>query len=299
MTAYHHYMKCLHWLKLLMLGTLAATLTYGCGNFKESPPSAQPASPPVFPHIELSAGTTEESFDNLDKALQVPEKVTRLTLGGSESRHLSSRLGSLVNLKELQISCWENLEELPNEIGNLRNLQKLIIDNGNGCQMNILIPPSIGQLVNLKILRLYGAIDPRNEGLKKPITKSKIKTLPETITKLQNLEELDLGRNALSAVPNHVAALKGLKRLKLDYNNIREIPPFIGELKNLQELSICSNGRVTLPQSLNKLKGLKVFLGNSYLKVKDQKNFRDLFPEAIFSFENEYDDEAANEESSQ
>jgi Leucine-rich repeat (LRR) protein len=299
MTTYHHYMKCLYWFKPLMLATLAATLIHGCGGGKESPSSAQPASPPVLPHIGPSAGTTEESFDNIEKALQFPEKATRLTLGGSESRHLSSRLGSLVNLKELQISCWENLEELPNEIGNLRNLQELIIDNGNGCQMNILIPPSIGQLSNLRILRLYGAIDPRDEDLKKPLPKSKIKTLPETITKLQNLEELDLGRNALTAVPDHVAALKGLKRLKLDYNTIHEIPPFVGELKNLQELSICSNGRVTLPHSLNNLKGLKVSMGNSSLKIKDQKKLRDLFPKTIFSFENEYDDESANEENSQ
>jgi leucine-rich repeat protein SHOC2 len=238
-----------------------------------------------------------ESFNNLEKAFRIPERVTRLTLDGSESKHLPSQLGSLIHLKDLQISCWENLEELPNEIGNLRSLQKLIIDNGNGCRMNISIPPSIGQLANLRILKLYGALDPREDDPKKAIPKSRIKALPETITKLQNLEEMDLGRNTLQAVPNQVAALKGLKRLYLDYNNIREIPSFIGKLSNLQKLSVCSNGRITLPQSLNSLKGLKIFLGNSYLKLADQKKLRDRFPNVIFSFENEYDDETANEES--
>jgi Leucine-rich repeat (LRR) protein len=237
-----------------------------------------------------------ESFDNLEKALRAPEKATRLTLDGSESRHLPSQLGSLVNLKELQISCWEKLEDLPNEIGKLRSLQKIIIDNGNGCQMNVTIPPSIGQLANLRVLKLYGALDPREMDPKKPIPKSRVKVLPETITNLQNLEELDLGRNGLLSVPNQVASLKGLKTLGLDYNNIREIPSFIGELKYLKKLSICSNGRIALPQSLNNLKGLKIFMGNCYLTLKDQKKLRDRFPNAIFSFENEYDDAAANEE---
>jgi leucine-rich repeat protein SHOC2 len=244
----------------------------------------------VFISIAIAQG---ESFDDLAKALRAPQKVTRLTLDGSESRHLPFQLGSLVNLKELQISCWEKLEDLPNEIGKLRNLQKIIIDNGNGCLMNVTIPPSIDQLANLRVLKLYGALDPREMDPNKPI-----KALPEAITKLQNLEELDLGRNGFLSLPNQVASLKGLKILRLDYNNIREIPSFIGELNNLKELSICSNGRIALPQSLNNLKGLKVFMGNSYLTLKDQKKLRDRFPNAIFFFENEYDDAAANEESS-
>jgi Leucine-rich repeat (LRR) protein len=249
----------------------------------------------IFVSIAFAQG---ESFDNLDKALRAPEKAIRLTLDGSESRHLPSQLGSLVNLKELQISCWENLEDLPNEIGKLKNLQKMIIDNGNGCQMNITIPPSIDQLANLRVLKLYGALDTREMDPKKSIPKSRIKALPENITKLQNLEELDLGRNGLISVPSQVAGLKGLKTLRLDYNDIREIPSFIGELKNLKELSICSNGRIALPQSLSNLKGLKIFMGNSYLTLIDQKKLHERFPNAIFSFENEYDDAAANEESS-
>jgi hypothetical protein len=37
-------------------------------------------------------------------------------------------------------------------------------------------------------------------------------------------------------------------------------------------------------------------MGNNYLKIKDQQKLRRLFPKATFSFENEYDDSAANEE---
>jgi len=241
-----------------------------------------------------------QSFDNLEQAFLTPEKVTHLSLNKFDPgiKHLPSQIGSLVNLKELEISCQENLEDLPKEIGNLKKLEKLIIDNGNGCQMNITIPSSIGQLQNLKILILYGAIDPREIGSRKPVPPSKIKRLPEGIAKLQNLEELNLGRNGLQTVPVEIASLKKLKRLALDYNDIHHIPAFVGDLKNLQELSVRSNGGVKLPQSLKKLKGLKVSMGNNFLKLIDQKKLRSLYPNAVFYFDNEYGDASANEKSS-
>ena len=248
--------------------------------------------------ISLGIGHAE-SFDNLAQALASPEKVTSLSINesGSNLKHLPPKLVTLINLNELEISCLENLEELPVEIGQLKKLEKLIIDNGNGCQMNVSIPASIGELTNLKVLRLFGALDPGEGGSSVPGPSSEIKPLPTTIAKLQNLEELDLGRNRLQTVPPEIANLKNLKKLGLDYNNLHDIPSFIGELKNLRELSISSNGGVKLPQSLSKLSGLKISMGNNYLKLKDQVELRRQFPSATFDFENEYDDDAANEES--
>ena len=137
---------------------------------------------------------------------------------------------------------------------------------------------------------------PREIGSDKPTPPSKVKSLPGTIGKLQNLEVLDLGRNRIKSIPSQIASLQKLKRLALDYNDIHELPPFVGNLKNLQELSVCANGGIKLPKSLSNLNGLKIFMGNNYLKIKDQEKLRGLFPKATFSFENEYDDSAANEE---
>ena len=97
-------------------------------------------------------------------------------------------------------------------------------------------------------------------------------------------------------MPPQVASLRGLKKLSLDYNDIREVPAFVGELKNLQELSINANGGTRLPQTLAGLKGLKVFMGNNKLTLNAQKSLRARFPAAVFYFENEYDDDAANQE---
>jgi leucine-rich repeat protein SHOC2 len=163
--------------------------------------------------------------------------------------------------------------------------------------MNISLPESIGNLSNLKVLRLYGALDPTDlSDTNKPIPPSKVKSLPGTIGKLQNLEELDLGRNRIKSIPSQIASLQKLKRLALDHNDIQELPAFVGNLKNLQELSVCDNGGIKLPTSLSNLSGLKIFMGNNSLKIKDQKKLRRLFPKATFSFENEFDDSAANEE---
>src|SRR5438874_11436368 len=234
-----------------------------------------------------------ESFDSFEQAFVAPEKVTTLSITKYDPaiKHLPSQLGTLINLVELDISCLENLEDLPSEIGNLKKLEKLIIDNGNGCGMNISLPESIGNLSNLKVLRLYGALDPTDlSDTNEPIPRSKVKSLPGTIGKLQNLEELDLGRNRITSIPSQIASLQKLKRLALDYNDIHELPPFVGDLKNLQELSVCGNGGIKLPKSLSNINGLKIFIGNNHLKIKDQEKLRRLFPKATFSFESEYDE---------
>ena len=244
----------------------------------------------------VCVGQEEGAFDSLAKALREPERAKRLAIGGGEDpemKHLPPGLGRLTNLEALELSCLEKLEDLPEELGELRHLQELVIDNGNGCTMNVRLPRSVGRLASLRVLRLYGALDPRDmEGGKA----NRSKALPDTLGELDGLEELDLGRNGISAVPQQVATLRGLKKLSLDYNAIREIPAFVGELPNLRELSVNANGGVRLPQSLAKLRGLQVYMGNNRLKLRDQKALRARFPNAVFSFENEYDDDAANEE---
>ena len=242
--------------------------------------------------ITLTSVMHAESFDSFEQAFVAPEKVTTLSITKYDRamKHLPSQLGTLTNLVELDISCLENLEDLPSEIGKLEKLEKLIIDNGNGCQMNISLPGSIGNLSNLKVLRLYGALDPTPSDTNEPIPPSSVKTLTGTIGNLQNLEELDLGRNRMTSIPSQIASLQKLRRLALDYNEIHELPSFIGSLKNLQELSVCGNGGIKLPKSLCNLNGLKIFIGNNHLKIKDQERLRRLFPKATFSFENEYDE---------
>ena len=244
---------------------------------------------------------SDHIFGDLEQALRAPTQAHRLSFGG-DNKHLSPKLGRLTKLKELYLACMEHLEDLRIEIGNLRELEKLIINNGNGCQMNIALPASIGQLQRLRVLELYGGMDPFEPDPEFPGRPMKRKILPQTLANLKNLEELDLGRNGkgIRAIPPQIASLRGLKRLKLDFDDIRVIPSFIGNLTNLRELSLIGEGhRLDLPASMAALEGLKVFLGNNYLTLKDQDRLRKRFPKLVLSFENEYDDGAANEEAPQ
>jgi hypothetical protein len=260
--------------------------------------AARPFSPDARRVASHESLQEDGAFDSLEQALRSPEKVRRLAIqgGDAEMRHLPAGLGTLVNLEALELSCLENLEDLPEEIGGLGKLRELVIDNGNGCSMNVALPRSIGRLADLRVLRLYGALDGRDAGSEDPARPPARKPLPDTLADLQRLEELDLGRNGIGSVPPQVASLRGLKKLGLDYNEIRELPSFVGELKNLEELSLNSNGGVRLPPSLSGVKGLKVFMGNNRLTLREQKSLRARFPSAVFSFENEYDDDSANQE---
>jgi leucine-rich repeat protein SHOC2 len=245
--------------------------------------------------ITLTSVMHAESFDSFEQAFVAPEKAAALSIKKYDPaiKHLPSQLGILINLVELDISCLENLEDLPSEIGNLKKLEKLIIDNGNSCRMNVSIPESIGQLENLKVLRLYGALDARVEG-----SKPRIKNLPKNISNLKNLEELDLGRNGLKIFPSQLklSSNSNLKKFNLSFNEIHELPSFIGELKNLVELDVSGNSGIDLPKSLANLNGLKIFMGNNSLKIREQQKLRRLFPKVNFDFANEFDGSNANEE---
>ena len=225
-------------------------------------------------------------YDSFEKAFREPEKVTHLILTDFDTnlKHLPDGFGKLVNLEVLQMACLERLEDLPESIGNLRKLEKIIIDNGNGCEMKLRsLPASIGRLERLRILNLWGAISSRA-------------IFPKTLANLHNLEDLNLGRNGLTSVPVAVASLRNLKRLALDYNELRAVPAFISNLKKLRELSVMANNQIALPPSLATMKGLKIFMGNNALKRQDQQRLRKQFPNLVFDFTNDMDDSRENEE---
>jgi len=239
---------------------------------------------------------TQPAFDsNLSVALANPEKTTELTFDRNiQLPALPAELWTLTHLRKLNMPCLEGLKTLPPEIARLALLEELVFDCGNGGQMNITLPQEIGNLSHLTVLRLYGAMDPREVG-EAPNQPHDFPPLPDSIRNLTGLRELDLGRNGLPTVPPQIAAFAKLESLDLSYNNIHELPEFMGNLKGLRRLSVMGNGGVRFPESMSRIRGLRVAAGNNFFDLKNQDLLRRRYPDITFDFENQFDDCAANE----
>ena len=206
-----------------------------------------------------------------------------------ENAQLLQRLGQYPNLKALSISCLEELRALPDSIGSLAKLQELVIDNGNGCSMNPLLPASLGNLRTLEKLVLYGAQDPTNAS-RQPSERHKF---PESLSQLKNLTYLDLGRNGLREIPAFVGDLPRLRELGFNSNELKAVPRLLANLSQLETLRLNANDLDDLPVFLNTLPKLtRITLGENCVITKStakKNSLKKRFPKVSFDFEGEYD----------
>jgi Leucine-rich repeat (LRR) protein len=105
------------------------------------------------------------------------------------------------------------LKKLPPEIGQLYNLQILILSNNKLKSL----PSEIGKLKNLQELNLY---------------KNKIITLPESIGSLRNMEIFLASKNRIIYLPSAMRTLENLKRMDISFNHLnpREVEELLEAL---------------------------------------------------------------------
>lgn len=136
------------------------------------------------------------------------------------------------------LSLWSNRlrGEIPPEIGNLSNLEKITLW---GNQLSGPIPPEIGSLTNLEELNLS---DNQLSG-----------SIPASLGNLSNLKDLRLHDNQLSgSIPPELGNLSNLETLWLSDNQLSgPIPETLGQLTYLEYLSLGGNQLTgCLPASL-------------------------------------------------
>src|ERR1041385_8569397 len=107
----------------------------------------------LSPFLSMAQLENETLYTNLKKALEEPEKVTRLKLSKERLRAIPPEVFLFPNLKELDLSK-NKIEEVTDSIGLLVNLVSLNLSNNKLTAL----PASIGKLKDLKML--YAA---RNE----------------------------------------------------------------------------------------------------------------------------------------
>ena len=121
-------------------------------------------------------------------------------------KDLPKTISSLVSLETLTIT-YNFITEIDESIGNLQNLKSFIIGSWLGSNPLKKLPESISKLQKLE--EIYA-------------TNCELESLPELFVNLKNLENLDLSMNKISKLPKSIKKLKNLKRLNLKGNPISE-----------------------------------------------------------------------------
>ena len=139
---------------------------------------------------------------------------------------LPSTLCTLKRLKSLVLSDCSKFKKLPEEIGNLECLEKLLLDGTAVSEL----PPSIGCLKNLKVLscRKSSSQSPTSVfqylfQLSKCQKPTRSLVLPP-IWGLTSLTLLDLTDCNLLVIPRDLGSLFSLKKLCLGGNNFENLP---------------------------------------------------------------------------
>jgi len=94
-----------------------------------------------------------------------------------------------------------NLKEIPKEIGNLTNLERLYLSNNSLTNL----PKEIGNLKKLEWLYL---------------DKNNLTSLPKEIGNLKNLTQLFLQNNKLTSIPKEIGNIKDLDLLNVSFNKL-------------------------------------------------------------------------------
>ncbi|RVX09712.1 Leucine-rich repeat receptor-like tyrosine-protein kinase PXC3 [Vitis vinifera] len=184
-------------------------------------------------------------------------------------------LGSLRNLRSLNLSNNLLIGEIPDELQSLEKLQEFQI---SGNKFNGSIPIWVGNLTNLRVFTAYenelaGKI-PDNLGSHSELQLLNLHSnqlegaIPDTIFASGKLEVLVLTQNELTGnLPELVGKCKGLSNIRIDNNNLSgEIVPEFAQCSNLTLLNLASNGFTgMIPPGLGQLTNLQELIvsGNS------------------------------------
>ncbi|PWA88346.1 toll/interleukin-1 receptor (TIR) domain-containing protein [Artemisia annua] len=142
----------------------------------------------------LTKLTLEGSITEAPPCLDQLDCLEELTFSYTEIKHLPDSICKLKHLKSLKIkSCWL-LEKLPDDIGRLESLEKLILSDCSHLQD---IPNNICKMKFINTLRLRGCI--------------RVVELPEDIGCLEDLKELNVEGTGITRLPRSIFQLRGLR----------------------------------------------------------------------------------------
>ena len=211
------------------------------------------------------------------------DTTTTLDISQIYVETLPDNIGDLVNLEDIYIEN-EFITTIPDSIGNLVRLKKMVITS---CKSLTSIPDSIGSLQNLeriyittnkKLTKIPESIGNLQNLLVMKLNGNKLTTLPESIGRLQKLESIIVSYNQLTSLPESIGNLINLKDFDLINNQLTTLPESIGNLQNLLNLRVSGNQLTTLPESIGRLQNLE--------GINLERNQLTRLPESIGNLQN-------------
>jgi internalin A len=211
--------------------------------------------------------TRDELLELIDQA--AAEGWTELDLAGQNLTELPPEIGQLTQLETLILGKpEENFEVVGNRVlqkVNTNSLTSLPVEISNLHQLQTLdlsgnplkeLPewlPTLPKLTKLAAIRLDLAV------------------IPDSLAQLPNLQQLYLSANQISTIPDSLAQLPNLQQLYLSANQISTIPDSLAQLLNLQQLYLSDNQISTIPDILAHLSNLQQL----YLRSNQISNIPD------------------------
>ncbi|KAL2611280.1 hypothetical protein R1flu_022972 [Riccia fluitans] len=202
---------------------------------------------------------SEGSFGSL-------ESLKKLMLECARLERLPDSICRLRELHMMELLNCRNLEELPIDIGCLENIQSLIIKNPWGGRGKLQsLPDSPGNLRNLQRLSVentYVKELPSSIGdlqclEQLTVSNKQLQELPASLGRLEKLQELEVGFSDLKEFPAWIGDLESLERLTVCSTRLQGLPSRLGDLRGLKSLVVRSEALEDSPFSLSRLQSLE------------------------------------------
>lgn len=226
--------------------------------------------------IEVSVFSDGQKVDlKINKTL---DKITSVRIDTSNNGfypiiNLPIGIEKLINLEKIEFFINKNadIEHIFKTLNKLTKLNKLQIigDNHNNKKQasgfNCLrtIPESINNLENLEILSLPSHL---------------IKSLPIKKGRLKKLKEIHINHNRLEEFPLELFSLPNIIVINLEDNYIKKVPSSICDFNKLRTLYIGRNPLTDIPTCLLKKKELgELAINHNYISIDKIEEYKKIF----------------------
>ncbi|KAG2211106.1 hypothetical protein INT46_004705 [Mucor plumbeus] len=191
--------------------------------------------------------------------------LVELDISRNKLTRLPSQIGQLVHLRILNATS-NQLADIPNELFSLKDLQVLTLSQN---QIKIIpedMPKFLPNLVTFRIAanvieslpnRLDFWVKMRHLQLGSVYGGNRLVQLPDSITEMPVLEELDVSYNQLRLLP-HDLEIQTLQILNVCSNQLDFIPKSIAHCYQLKSLNLSKNHLTSLPADLVNLRKLEL-----------------------------------------